>query len=121
MTEEKRWLTPPMATLIVGGVTLGLSGIIALTYTPLRNDVDDLKRELNEIKADPSPKPETRVRMEAMTLQIEELMRRADRIDDRLGNLHVYLMQLTPPNGKPPITTQRRGDVFPEFKPQSPM
>lgn len=96
------WLTAPMATLIVGAVSLMLTGLVALVYTPLRSGVDELRRDVSTMKADPHPKPETKVKLDALSEQINDMSRRIERLDERLANLHIYLMQVVPPSKAPP-------------------
>ena len=120
MTEEHRpFCTPAMATLIVGAATLLISGSAAVIYTPLRSGLDAVTKDLAEMRADPKPKPETRVEMEALKGRMEALEQRENRLDERLNGLHFYIMQ-NPPRQPSNSPFSRRGDAVipPLFEPE---
>lgn len=104
--EPVHWLTPAMATIIVGGFSLGITGLVALTYTPLRADVDAIQREMAAIDK----------RLTA--LEAKGLEDRLQRTEERINNLHIYILQVLPPSKElPPNIFGRRGSLAP-FRPQ---
>lgn len=103
----QHWLTPALATLIVGGVTLSATGLAAVAYTPLRTGLDEVRHDVAEMRADPRARPEARIRMDAISERLEELSRRVERVDERLANLHLYIMQVVPPPKTPGATMKK--------------
>lgn len=117
LSDEPHWLTPPIATLIVGCITVFISGLVSLTYTPMRSDIDRLDEKLEKLASDPSPKPETRVAVSNLERSIEHAEEHLKRVEDRVNTLHFFMMQKC---SSPPIILQRdvlqkRDTVTPPF------
>jgi hypothetical protein len=120
--EEDRGKVAPstFASISIFVAGLMVTGFVSLVYSPIKNDISELKREVYEMKTDPSPKPETRVELRAMTTLIDHLEARVARLEDRMSNVHMFLNQFIPgaQPARPPFV--RRGDIFPPLDPQQP-
>jgi hypothetical protein len=73
---RKPCLTQPWATIIVGGVSLLVTGLVALTYAPMRAEIDALRRDVTALQVDRA------------------------RLDERLNNMHGFLVQIIRAEGK---------------------
>lgn len=104
-TGPTHWLTPAMATIIVGALSLGVTSLVALTYTPLRNDTDAIQREMVIIDK------------RLTSLEAKGLEDKVERLEERINNLHIYMLQVLPPPKAPPSAFGRRGSLEP-FRPQ---
>jgi hypothetical protein len=75
--------------------------------------VDVRLSDIAKAAYDPAPKPETKVAVEALRADHNSMMDKIDRLEDRVNNLHNFLLQLPP---RPAPLPSRRGMA--PFKPE---
>lgn len=90
-------ISGPMATLIVGVITISVTGIGALTYSPLRSDIDQLQRDVHALDR------------RTTALEAIRLDEKLARVEERINNLHIYILQVLPAPRPPSVF--RKGDV----------
>jgi hypothetical protein len=76
--------------------------------------IETLVAQLHDAIHDPSPKPETKVAIDALKAEHEHLDDRVTRLEERLNSLHNYILALPiRPGPYAPPTPSRRGDLPP--------
>jgi hypothetical protein len=74
--------------------------------------MEALVSQLHDAIHDPSPKPETKVAIEALKGEHDRLDDRVTRLEERLNNIHNYILALpVRPSPYAPPMPSRRGDL----------
>lgn len=99
-------------------VRLNTLNAVQQERAPLLTKANEDISQLYDLVKDPSPKAETKVEMDSMQDNMKQLADRIDRMDERLSNLHQFLLQtmkppqpVMPPSkrGMAPFTPEDRG------------
>jgi hypothetical protein len=78
--------------------------------------MEALISQLHDAIHDPSPKPETKVAIEALKAEHERLDDRVTRLEERLNSLHSYILALpVRPGPYAPPRPSKRGDLHQEL------
>ena len=102
-------------TLVGWGVTIEtrLANIntIQLERTVKIAAMDKTVSDLIKDVANPAPKPETKIQLEQMSSDHDKMETRLDRVEERMNNLHDFMMQVAP--GIIKQTPAKRGSYGP--------
>ena len=112
--------------LAVGAWSLSLEsriqviGVIQQERTSRIDAIEKTIQAISEQTSDPRPKPETRVEMMKLSQDVERLKDDIGKINERINNLHSFLMQA--PSLRPPFApgNSRRGDLIFEYPQRQP-